>query len=520
MKLMTLLLAAALSFGYQNPVIPGFHPDPSVCCVDDDFYLVCSSFQYFPGVPIFHSKDLIHWEQIGNVLDRPDQLPLEGANAWGGIYAPTIRYHEGRYYMITTNVSGGGNFFVWADDPAGPWSDPVWLNQGGIDPSLFWEDGKCWMVSNPDNCIWLCQIDDQTGEQLTPSVPLWTGDGGRYPEAPHIYKKDGWYYLMIAEGGTEFGHSETIARSRSLFGPYESNPDNPILCNQRCITQNCEIQGTGHADLVQAPDGSWWMVCLAFRTQNGNHHLLGRETCLVPVEWEKGGWPVVNGTGSVFPDMQVPTLPQCLPDGSPLEDAAAQDPDRLAPRSFGPEWVWLNNPVMENYRFTDKGLEIVSSSVDLDADGVSPSFVALRQERKDAEPGTTVSIKGARKGDRAGLSVYMGDFAHCDIYVTRGGLFHDKVVVEYSGLGGLKHVIGAAKVRRGAVSLHVASSEEGYSFACTDSRGRFSDLGWLDCRYLSTETVNGFVGITFGLFAVNAPENPAFTAGFSEFLLD
>ena len=170
----------------QNPVIKGFYPDPSVCRVGEDFYLVTSSFQFFPGVPIFHSKDLVNWEQIGNVLDRQEQLPLKDATCWGGIYAPTIRYNDGVFYMITTNCSSKGNFLVTTTDLRKGWSDPVWLKQGGIDPSLYFEDGKVWMVSNPNDGIYLCQIDPKTGEQLTESVLLWQGDGGRYPEAPHL----------------------------------------------------------------------------------------------------------------------------------------------------------------------------------------------------------------------------------------------------------------------------------------------------------------------------------------------
>ena len=315
MRKMTLLLGLALSLscfsqnqqGYQNPVIPGFHPDPSVCRVGDDFYLVNSSFQYFPGVPLFHSKDMVNWEQIGHCLTRPSQLPLHDASAWGGIYAPTIRYNDGTFYMITTNVSDKGNFIVHTTDPRGEWSEPVWVEQGGIDPSLYFEDGKCYLVSNPDNCIFLCQIDPMTGKQLTESKRIWTGTGGRYPEGPHIYKKDGWYYLLISEGGTEYGHKVTIARSRRIDGPYTGNPANPILTHINMNAQGSPIQGTGHADLVEAPDGSWWMVCLAFRPQTGTHHLLGRETFLAPVRWDKGAWPVVNGDGTIALQMDVPT---------------------------------------------------------------------------------------------------------------------------------------------------------------------------------------------------------------------
>ena len=215
--IIALQLTAQPAGAYLNPVIPGFNPDPSICRVGNDYYVVNSTFQFFPGVPIYHSTDMVNWEQIGNVLTRESQLPLNQASSWLGIYATTIRYHEGTFYMITTNVGNGGNFMVTATDPRGPWSEPIWLKQQGIDPSLYWEDGHCYMVSNPGDKIWLCEIDDKTGEQLTESVALWCGDGGRYPEAPHIYKKDGYYYLLISEGGTELAHSLTIARSKNIL---------------------------------------------------------------------------------------------------------------------------------------------------------------------------------------------------------------------------------------------------------------------------------------------------------------
>lgn len=252
------------SSGYTNPVIPGFYPDPSVCAVGDDFYLVNSSFEYFPGVPVFHSKDLINWTQIGYCLTRKSQLFLDKCVPSGGIFAPTIRYNNGMFYMITTDVSKG-NFIVHTQDPAGEWSEPVWLKQRGIDPSLYFEGDKCYLTSNPDNTIYVSEINPLTGEQLTESRAIWGGTGGRYPEAPHIYKKDGWYYLLISEGGTEYGHKVTIARSRNIDGPYTSNPANPILTHMNVNAQQNPIQGTGHADLVQAKDGSWWMVFLAFR---------------------------------------------------------------------------------------------------------------------------------------------------------------------------------------------------------------------------------------------------------------
>ena len=239
--------------GFRNPIIPGFHPDPSIVRVGQDYYLVTSSFEFFPGVPIFHSRDLVHWRQIGHVLTRPSQLPLDGARASGGIFAPTLRYHDGTFYMITTNVTGGGNFYVTATDPAGPWSEPVWLKgQGGIDPSLlFDDDGTVYFASNgggpgasEGRGIYLSTLDPKTGALASRPRLVWGGTGKRYPEGPHLYHVNGYYYLLIGEGGTEYGHMVSIGRSRSPWGPYEACPRGPILTH-RDTEADQPIQGTG-----------------------------------------------------------------------------------------------------------------------------------------------------------------------------------------------------------------------------------------------------------------------------------
>src|SRR5436190_675058 len=231
--LLTLLSSIGYSqVVYQNPVIPGFYSDPSICRAGNDYYMVHSSFGYFPGVPIFHSKNLVNWEQIGYVLTRKEQIPLDKAGVTLGIFAATIRYDDGLFYMITTNITSKGTFYVTSKDPAGEWSDPIWTEIPGIDPSLFFDDGRVYVTStvnwgaNINEGIHLAQIDIKTGKLLSSPKNIWAGTGERYPEGPHIYKKDGFYYLMIAEGGTEFGHKETIARSKYIDGPYFSNPAN------------------------------------------------------------------------------------------------------------------------------------------------------------------------------------------------------------------------------------------------------------------------------------------------------
>ena len=318
----------------RNPLLKGFYPDPSICRVGDDFYMVTSSFSYFPGVPIFHSRDLINWRQIGHVLDRPSQLPLRYHAISGGIYAPTIRYHDGLFYMITTNVSCGGNFIVTAEKPEGPWSEPHWIaGAGGIDPSLFWDDdgrvyytGTSW--SN-ESGIWLYEIDMKEFRLKSGPTVVWRGAlrDCWAPEAPHLYKKDGWYYLMIAEGGTEDYHAVTIARSRSVKGPYKGYEGNPILTH-RHLGLDYPISNVGHGDLVQLSDGRWYMVMLASRIYGGYHKNMGRETFIAPVDWS-GDWPVVSpGTGKVewtypAPLPQDPAFAPAPP--SPRQDFASLD---------------------------------------------------------------------------------------------------------------------------------------------------------------------------------------------------
>ncbi len=221
---------------YENPILSGFHPDPSLCRVGNDFYLVNSSFEYFPGVPIFHSRDLIHWQQIGHVLTRSSQLPLEKMRASGGVFAPTLRYHDGTFYLVTTNVWGTSNFYVTATDPAGPWSEPHPLDRQGIDPSLFFnDDGQVYYtrhVGGGDGYIGQRLLDPKTGKLAGEMKEIWRGTGGIWPEGPHLYKKDGRYYLVIAEGGTSFDHRVTIARSDSPWGPFLADPTNPILTHR------------------------------------------------------------------------------------------------------------------------------------------------------------------------------------------------------------------------------------------------------------------------------------------------
>jgi xylan 1,4-beta-xylosidase len=468
---------------YENPVIPGFYSDPSVCRVGEDYYLVTSTFQFFPGVPVFHSKDLVNWEQIGHCLDRKEQLPRRM-----NIFACTIRHHNGRFYMITTNTSNGGTFYVTAGNPTGPWSDPVWVNVPGIDPDLFFDDdGKVYVISSE---FLLYQIDLDTGKLLTQGRKAWWGTGGRYAEGPHIYKKDGWYYLMAAEGGTEEAHSETIARSNTIWGPYTENPANPILAHSNAAGQGNPIQGVGHADMIQTHDGSWWMVFHGYRkiVDYPVHHILGRETCLAPVTWPKNGWPVVNGNGTVTKNMTCPTLPL-----KPFPQKSARD--EFDNPKLGLEWNFIQAP-SEFYEISHGALRITGLPQRIGEKG-SPAFVGRRLQHHDFTASTTIHFDPKNENEEAGMTL-LNDNQHFDLLITRGG---DKRIL-YARLqfGSIVYKSKGIALESRPVQLRVKGAQSRFLFSYSQG-GAFEDIEQVDARYLSSETVGWFTGVYIGFYA-------------------
>ena len=480
--------------GFRNPVLPGFHADPSVCRAGDDFYLVNSTFQYFPGVPVFHSKDLVNWEQVGNCLTRPSQADLTNVDGNNGIYAPTIRYHEGRFYMVTTIFPSRRHFYVWTEDPAGEWSEPVVIpfDIGSCDPTLFFDNGKSYFLwKNGD--IKICEINIETGEQMGEIHHLGVGMGGRYPEGPHIYKKDGYYYLLLAEGGTEHGHHVNILRSKYLFGPYEPNPANPILSHFNMMMQNSNIQGLGHADLVQAPDGSWWMICLGYRTSGYLQHVMGRETFLAPVQWDKEGWPVVNGNGTLQTDMKCKTLPLVTMPQDPVREEFDG-----AKMPLG--WFHVCLPNMSRYSLTErKGwLRLKPSDITLDQTA-SPTFVCRRQTELKFTATAAFDLTHLTEGMQAGITAYAAPLNHYDVVAERRG---GKIILKSNvRIGQTAHSEKEMILEGTMAYLRVSSDKDFYELSASSDNQNFTTLAKMEYRYLSTETIGGFTGVMLGVFA-------------------
>ena len=476
---------------YRNPVIPGFYPDPSAIRVGDTYYLVTSSFHFFPGVPLFESKDLVNWTQIGHVLTRASQLPLDRADSAGGIYAPTIRHHNGRFYMVTTNVTEGGNFYVWTDDIHGEWSDPVYVQQDGIDPSLFFEDGKAYFMSNGtddrgEHGIVQCEIDIATGRKLTPARCIWKGTGGRFLESPHLYHIGQYYYLMASEGGTEYGHMVVYARGSSPYGPFESYAGNPVLTNRNL--GGYLLQGCGHADLVDDPDGNWWMVHLGFRQLHEwvMHHITGREVNLAPVTFDADGWFAAGTDGTNRLTMETDRI---------SGEVTQHPPKAVTFRNSAPgiEWCWMKNPRMEDYQLSAEAFRLRSSGIMLDDPKQAPTFLGIRQREMNGKLTVTVDVP---EGE-AGVTCYMTPEQHYELAVRRTE--QGAEVFKRLHVGDLCVESGHTPVS-GKVTLTIEGSAFVYRFKA-QADGQEIDLGTAQTKYLSTEIAGNFTGVLLGLYA-------------------
>ena len=440
---------------FINPIINGGYPDPSIVRVENDFYIVNSSFEYFPALPIHHSKDLVNWELIGYGIDRPSQgtgkVNLYDVQQQGGIHAPSIRYHDGLFYIVTTNVYSPVdkskptemvNFILTAKNPAGPWSDPYVIEGApGIDPDIFFDDnGKVWFVGTHDTGnpnkngigeIWIQELDLNNWKLKGQRHSIWRGAcGGCCVEGPHIYKQYGRYYLMVAEGGTSYNHAVMIASSENIEGPYDSNPKNPILTS-RHLSNNNWVHSTGHADLVQLKDKRWYMVSLGIRNEMDSTSNMGRETHLMPVVWEEAWdnwvevekgrwepviikWPVVApNTGKVERNTSIPFLEK-------KQNINYSFYDDFTSSKLNLQWNFRRVPRENTYELNSKNktlkLNLSPESFELRS---QYNLMGFRQKETEFEYSSSMNFKPKKNFSEAGLSIFSQDDNYINFTVKK-----------------------------------------------------------------------------------------------------
>ncbi|WP_194163404.1 glycoside hydrolase family 43 protein [Polymorphobacter fuscus] len=508
----------AASGQYRNPILAGFYPDPSITRVGSDFYLVNSTFSWFPGIPVFHSRDLVHWRQIGNAIDRPGQLDFKSLAISRGVFAPDIAHHDGRFFIVNTCVDCGGNFVITATDPAGPWSDPAWLpTVEGIDPGLFFDDdGSAWLVNNREpvggskyaghRAIWIEGFDPKTLKMR--GNPRMIVDGGVDPskkpiwiEGPHIYKKNGAYFLVAAEGGTSVNHSQVVLRADTVTGPYVPAPAgiNPILTQRDLPADRPDpVSAAGHAGLVDLPDGGWWSVFLGTRPYAADFYNIGRETFLLPVDWS-GTWPISLPRGTAVPRLApVPPLPPAP--GAPPTTGTFTARDDFDGPGLGREWMSMRAP---NHRLGGGDLLLEPTSTGI-GDFGRPAFVARRQQHSNAVATTEIRFTPG-EGQAAGLAALQNDEFFLTVAVTRQGGRPLVRVARRAGASDPRDgvTIGAVPLAAaGPVQLRITARGGRYDFAYRSGKDWVDVARDVDATNLSTARAGGFVGTMIGPFAV------------------
>lgn len=490
---------------FKNPIIPGFFPDPSICKAKDGYYLVCSSFEYFPGVPIFYSKNLYSFKQIGYCLDNEEQLNLKKANASDGIYAPTIRYHNDTFYMITTNINLKKHILVTSKNPKKyAWSDPIFIKQEGIDPSLlFDDDGKVYLTTSGNQRIVQSEIDIKTGKKLTTEKVIWKGCGFKFPEGPHLYKIKGTYYLFISEGGTEYNHMITVATSKKPFGKFTPIKNNPILSHAGKIH---EIQATGHGDIIQDDRGKWFMVALGIRP-NGyppTHHL-GRETFLIPFNFDKNNNPQIKN--KEIP-LKIPTTKKYInPHNKKIED-------NFTSKKLNLWWNFLRFDGTDFCHIDTQKRTLKLKCLKADINSTQKqSFIGLRQRHFKTTFSAILNFAPQDK-EQAGICVRMNQ-AHYYLVVLEKK--DNKNILSFKRkIGSLEATEKQVSLNKNKVTLIIKTNRDNYYFYYLKKpSAKPIMIGSGETRYLSTEVAGGFTGVYFGLYATGGCKNSNNHAAFS-----
>ena len=511
-----------------NPIIPGFAPDPSLILVDGTYYLVNSTFHLFPGLPIYTSRDLIHWHQIGNAINRPSQLSLSKAStlihdlgnddhlyATGGLYAPTIRHHNGTFYIVCTNIVNNEdasskestlqNFIISSTDIHGnKWSNPVPFTFNGIDPSLFFDpvSEKAYLCGSkspgPSTKITLFEINVYTGEKLSDESQLWHGTGGVYPEGPHIYFRAPFYYLLIAEGGTHEHHAVTMARSETLDGPWEASPRNPVLS---AADTDEYVQCTGHCEAFENRNGEWWGVCLGVRLGGWEGwYGLGRETFLTKGAWGEDGW-------LTFERVKMEGI-----GGDGALDAGMLDPRRKLTVQEGVEWLYIRDAELRNYKVGERDVAVMAAPSDLSSTNASPRFIGKRQRRLQGQSSVTLlPFQDTPSALTAGIAIYKDEHRFLTLSYTAS----PSPFLTLRVLNKAKHIDRTHTINdiehspTSPIDLVIRYTETHYTlYYKTEPAGEMQEVGKVDSLDLSDKD---FVGPIVGIFAVGEHVEVRFT---------
>ncbi|WP_394805624.1 glycoside hydrolase family 43 protein [Hymenobacter tibetensis] len=524
--------SSAQSIELVNPIMTGFYPDPSIIRVGTDYYLVNSTFSYFPGIPVMHSKDLKNWKQIGNVISRPSQMNFMGDRMTRGLFAPAIEYHNGTYYVTCTLIDHKGNFVVTAKNPAGPWSDPTFLPEvRGIDPSLYFEGDRAYVIYNSDppgtplydghRSIKMIELNPQTLKTVGEAKIVVNGgvDLSKKPvwiEGPHLMKRNDWYYLYAAEGGTSVNHTEVVFRSKAPLGPFVPYEKNPIL-SQRELPKDRKdpITSAGHAQFVEGPDGKTYAIFLAVRPYEGNFYNTGRETFIVPVEW-KDEWPVmVPGPNGVqysykanFPEVK---QPGARPQSGNFNYTLTFE------KQLDPALLFLRTVDSTNFSLSKaKGLTLKLKPETVAETG-NPAFVGKRQQHMYCTTETELTFAPKSANEKAGLTIFQ-DEKH--FYYLCKSVDNGKPMLQlFKSTADAKQpeLLAQAPLKSAtaSVQLRIQAQGDAYTFGFSENGKTWTVLkDKVDGKFLSTQVAGGFIGCVFGMYATSSGQPTTNTAAF------
>ena len=518
---------------FTNPILMGFYPDPSVCKANGKYYLINSTFAYYPGIPVFESPDLVNWKQIGNVMTRPEQMQLDGFGVSRGLFAPAISYHEGIFYVVCTLVDGAGNFVVTSESPEGPYSNPVWLPElNGIDPSLFFDDdGKSFIVYNSvapldsplyegHRTIRMYEFDHKSLQVIGDEILLINGgsDIDKKPvwiEGPHMYKINNYYYLIAAEGVTSDNHSEVVFRSKSIKGPFISYDQNPIL-TQRHLDPNREfpVTSTGHADIIETENGNWWAVflgCRPYAPYTEGLYNTGRETFLAPVEWVDD-WPVINPSyDEIQSRYPKPGLKSENVNNIPLSGNFTYKDD-FSDSLLSLNWTFLRTVNEKWYDLkSDTGILELMLRPETCSEKVNPSFIGHRQQHLKNSSTVSLSFDAKSENEKAGLLIFQNETHY---YYLCKSIENQKSVVQLfrsgdnSVKGNFMDLLASANLNQNDsgdyLQLKIEANETTYSFYYSGNDGQWIPLKEnVDAAFLSTKVAGGFVGGFYAMYATS-----------------